>query len=220
MPRGGRGYQRGLCTRDHPPSPLGKCATERSTFTRPSPPKKTFSSSVLVVVGGSRDPCHTRFPLSFHPTYRHIVRTLFNTPFCEHSFPSSIFVNREKERKEFFLWYFTLEIDFPFDSFVFLDVPLFCLPCFLDRINQRQSMPFYDAAPLLFLHCWAKIKEILLICRNVGKIPLQNQNFINLTKNISIETEYFRKLRFSRTALSKKFFEQTFLLYFQYIYIK
>lgn len=143
---------------------IGKvCHRKVNVYTSLSAEENVF----FVVVGGSRDPCHTRFPLSFHPMYRHIVRTLFNRfanirPFFY--FCKQREKERDGERKEFFLRYLTLEIDFPFDSFVFLlHVPLFCLPCFLDRINQRQSVLFYNVAPVLFLHCWAKIKEILLI---------------------------------------------------------
>lgn len=74
---------------------IGKvCHRKVNVYTSLSAEENVF----FVVVGGSRDPCHTRFPLSFHPMYRHIVRTLFNR-FANIHCPSSIFVNRERKRE-------------------------------------------------------------------------------------------------------------------------
>lgn len=74
---------------------IGKvCHRKVNVYTSLSAEENVF----FVVVGGSRDPCHTRFLLSFHPMYRHIVRTLFNRfanirPFCYFC------KQREKERE-------------------------------------------------------------------------------------------------------------------------
>lgn len=84
---------REVCAERDPPSPLGKCATERSTFTRSSPPKKTFSSSVLVLVEGSKDPC--RAPLS---PFIHSVSYSFRHAVFPTLVPL-VFVNRERERE-------------------------------------------------------------------------------------------------------------------------
>lgn len=85
---------------------IGKvCHRKVNVYTSLSAEENVFFVRSFVVVGGfERSSSHSfsslSLSLSFHPMYRHIVRTLFNT----HCFVnvSSIFVNREKERERNF----------------------------------------------------------------------------------------------------------------------
>lgn len=186
MPRDGRGYQRGL-RGERPSVTIGKvCHRKVNVYTFLSAEENVFFVRSCPRRGIERSLSRSSLLSST------LFPTLFDTLFCQHSSLLLVFVNRERERekgrKEFFLWYFTLEIDFPFDSFVFLDDPLFCLPCFLDRINQRQSVLFYDVALLLFPHCWEKVREILSIRGNARKAK---KNSITKLKSHQSRREMF-----------------------------
>lgn len=138
---------------------IGKvCHRKVNVYTSLSAEENVF----FVVVGGSRDPCHTRFPLSFHPMYRHIVRTLFNRfanirPFFY--FCKQREKEREGERKEFFLRYLTLEIDFPFDSFVFLLFLYFVCRAFWTELIRDNRCSFTMSLLFFFYIVGQKLKK-------------------------------------------------------------